>query len=444
MTMTPSIQSDLRQIAHPLTGEARDYDALVRITGKARFALIGEASHGTHEFYRERAEITKRLIVEHGYTAVVAEADWPDAYRINRYVRGLSDDKDSDAALSSFKRFPAWMWRNTVVAEFVGWLRRYNSTQDDDRKVGFYGMDLYSLATSIEAVLAYLDRVDPAAAKRARYRYSCFDHFAEDTQAYGYAAAFGLRKTCEDEVVKQLVDMLEKAADYTRGARGLAADDYFFAQQNARLVKNAEEYYRTMFRGRVSSWNLRDRHMVETLDALDAHLARDGRKPRIAVWAHNSHLGDARATEMGRQGEWNVGQLVRERHGEDAMLIGFSTHHGTVTAASDWGGEAECKRVRPGLPGSYEALFHETGVGNFMLFLRDAGHLDIDLDGKLQRAIGVIYLPETERASHYFRADLARQFDAMIHLDQTRALTALDRSGGRIEEEAPETFPSGI
>jgi erythromycin esterase-like protein len=287
-------------------------------------------------------------------------------------------------------------------------------------------------------VLAYLDRVDPAAAKRARYRYSCFDHFAEDTQAYGYAAAFGLRKTCEDEVVKQLVDMLGKADHYA------GKDDYFFAQQNARLVKNAEEYYRTMFRGRVSSWNLRDRHMVETLDALDAHLTRDGHRPRIAVWAHNSHLGDARATEMGEQGEWNVGQLVRERHPEDAVLIGFSTHHGTVTAASDWGGKAERKRVRPGLPGSYEALFNETGLGNFMLFPRTLERDGIKLDRRLQRAIGVIYLPETERASHYFYATLPRQFDAMIHLDETRALTPLDRSSGWIDEEAPETFPTGV
>ena len=442
--MTPSAQSVLRQIAHPLTGEASDYNALVRFAGKARFALLGEASHGTHEFYRERAEITKRLIVDHGFSAVVAEADWPDAYRVNRYVRGQSEDNDSDAALSSFKRFPAWMWRNTVVAEFVGWLRRYNSTQDEARKVGFYGMDLYSLASSIEAVLAYLDRVDPVAAKRARYRYSCFDHFAEDTQAYGYAAAFGLGRTCEDEVVKQLVDMLGKAADYAHGARGLGEDDYFYAQQNARLVKNAEEYYRTMFRGRVSSWNLRDRHMVETLDALDTHLGHSGREPRIAVWAHNSHLGDARATEMGDQGEWNVGQLVRERHPEDAVLVGFSTHHGTVTAASDWGGKAERKRVRPGLPGSYEALFNETGVGNFVLFPRDMERLGSKVDRKLQRAIGVIYLPETERASHYFYATLPRQFDAMIHFDETHALTPLDRSSGWIDEEAPETFPTGV
>lgn len=438
-----NVQHALRRSAVPLTGDARDHDRIVEQAARTRFALIGEASHGTHEFYRERAEITKRLIVEHRFRAVVAEADWPDAYRVNRYVRGLSDDRDAGEALSSFKRFPAWMWRNTVVAEFVGWLRRYNDAQDDEHKVGFYGMDLYSLSTSIEAVLAYLDRIDPLAAKRARYRYACFDHFAEDTQAYGYAAAFGLRKTCEDEVVQQLVDMVARAADCTKGAHGLTRDDYFFAAQNARLVRNAEEYYRTMFRGRVSSWNLRDRHMVETLDALDVHLAGDGDAPRIVVWAHNSHLGDARATEMGDLGEWNVGQLVRENHGKDAMLIGFSTHRGTVTAASDWGGKAERKTVREGLAGSYEALFHETGFGNFALLLHDIA-LREDLGRRLQRAIGVIYLPETERTSHYFHATLARQFDAIIHLDATRALDPLDRSAGEVEEEAPETYPTGI
>ena len=249
-----------------------------------------------------------------------------------------------------FKRFPAWMWRNTVVREFVGWLRRHNDTQDDANKVGFYGMDLYSLATSMESVLAYLDRVDPEAAQRARYRYACFDHIGEDTQAYGYAAAFGLRKACEDEVVEQLVDIVEHARRATRTAamRTITSS----REQNARLVKNAEKYYRTMFRGRVSSWNLRDRHMVETLEALDAHFARGARTPRFAVWAHNSHLGDARATEMGEQGEWNVGQLVRERHSADAVLIGFSHrswhgHRARPTGAST----AERKRVQAGTAG---------------------------------------------------------------------------------------------
>ena len=431
----------VQRAARPFSGGEGNYAPLVKLANGTRFALIGEASHGTHEFYRERAEITKRLIKEKSFTAVAVEADWPDAYRVNRYVRGVSDYRDADAALSGFRRFPAWMWRNTVVRDFVRWLRGYNDAQRDVDKVGFYGMDLYSLSASIEAVLGYLDRVDPEAAKRARYRYGCFDHFGEDTQAYGYAAAFGLDKTCESEVVRQLVELTGRAADYAPSH----PDDYFFAQQNARLVKNAEEYYRTMFRGRVSSWNLRDRHMVETLHALDDHLARSGRAPRIAVWAHNSHLGDASATEMGAAGEWNVGQLVREQFPGEATLIGFSTHRGTVTAASDWNGDAERKRVRPGLPDSFEDLFHHANTAPFVLTLRDDPVLARALaPQRLQRAIGVIYLPETERASHYFHTVLPRQFDAMIHIDETRALEALDRGAGFIAEEAPETFPSGV
>ena len=435
--------SAVRAAALELKGATRDYTPLIDVLGTARFALLGEASHGTHEFYRERAEITKRLITEKRYTAVAVEADWPDAYRVNQYVRAVSEDPNTNAALSGFKRFPAWMWRNSVVLEFVEWLRDYNDDQPPARKVGFYGIDLYSLFSSIDAVLQYLDRADPAAAQRARSRYSCFDHFGEDTQSYGYAASFGMSKTCEEEVVTQLAELTRKVAAHN-GAR-VDPDDVFYAQQNARLVKNAEEYYRTMFRGHVSSWNLRDRHMVETVQALDAYLAGRGGSPRIAVWAHNSHLGDARATEMGDSGEWNVGQLMRDAYGEEAVLIGFSTDHGTVTAASDWGGNAQRKSVRPGLPGSYEELFHDVGMERFLLLLRGAHHLVEPLEAaRLQRAIGVIYLPETERMSHYFHTRLVNQFDALVHFDETRAVEPLEAGSGWLEEEAPETYPTGI
>ena len=437
--------SAVQESAHELGGSAQDYAPLLQLIGDARFVLLGEASHGTHEFYNERAEITKRLIVEKGYSAVAVEADWPDAYRVNRYVRGASDDADANAALSGFKRFPAWMWRNTVVLDFVQWLREHNDKQPASKKVGFYGIDLYSLFTSIEAVLEYLDKVDPAAAQRARYRYSCFDHFGENTQAYGYAAAFGMSKTCEDDVVKQLMELTRQAADYAQRDGRLEPDEYFHAEQNARLVKNAEEYYRSMFRGRVSSWNLRDRHMVETLQALDGHLGKQGEPPRIAVWAHNSHLGDASATEMGEAGEWNVGQLVRSHYGRESVLAGFSTHHGTVTAASDWGGNAERKRVRPGLPESFEDLFHQADRASFLLILRDRHAHTGPLNApRLQRAIGVIYVPETERQSHYFHTRLAQQFDAMIHIDVTRAVEPLEPGAGWMTEEAPETYPSGM
>lgn len=432
--------------AVPLKGAATDYDALLGMVGDARLVLIGEASHGTHEFYKERAQITKRLITEKGFTAVAVEADWPDAYRVNRYVRGESIDPDAVDALNGFKRFPAWMWRNADVLDFIGWLRAHNDDVSDvHRKVGFFGLDLYSLHASIEAVLTYLDKVDPLGASAARYRYSCFEHFGEDPQAYGYAASFGLTQSCEHEVVSQLVELHRRAAEYARRDGRVAADDYFYAEQNARLVKNAEEYYRTMFRGRVSSWNLRDRHMAETLHALLVHFEQQACPPKVVLWAHNSHLGDARATDMGSAGEYNVGQLVRERYGRDAVSIGFSTYSGTVTAASSWGGPAERKRVRPALSESYESLFHDASEGRFMLNLREPSPAKTALRREmLERAIGVIYLPETERISHYFHARLSDQFDAVLHLDETRAVEPLERTIKWEAGEVPETFPSGM
>jgi erythromycin esterase-like protein/predicted phosphoribosyltransferase len=435
---------ELRASVHLLTGVARDYDPLMNRIGDARFALLGEASHGTHEFYRERAEITKRLIKEKHFTAVAVEADWPDAYRVNRYVRGMSDDLDALEALTDFRRFPTWMWRNTVVVEFIEWLRAHNDALPPGAaKVGFYGLDLYSLHTSMKAVLRYLEKVDPEAAKRARERYSCFDHFGEDTQIYGFMTRLNLAKSCEDEVVSQLVELQRRTADHAR--RGAAEDERFYAEQNARLVKNAEAYYRAMFLEEVSSWNLRDRHMAETLDALIMHLSRDGSRARIAVWEHNSHLGDARATDMCQRSELNVGQLAREKYGHDAVLVGFTTHHGTVTAASDWGAPAERKRVRPALAGSYEALFHAAEHIRFLLTWRDNDALAVALrEPRLERAIGVIYRPETERQSHYFRARLPDQFDAVLHFDETRAVKPLEATAEWEAGEVPETFPLAV
>ncbi|MGZ3352089.1 MAG: erythromycin esterase family protein, partial [Xanthobacteraceae bacterium] len=395
-TADSALINALRETAYPLAGSARDYDPLIGRIGEARFALLGEASHGTHEFYCERAEITKRLIAEKNFTAVAVEADWPDAYRVNRYVRGASDDVDGMEALADFRRFPTWMWRNTVVVEFIEWLRAYNDALPPGaEKVGFYGLDLYSLHASMKAVLRYLEKVDPEAAKQARERYSCFDHVGEDTQAYGLMTRLNLSKSCEEEVVSQLLELQRRAADYVR-RDGRLDDDLFYAEQNARLVKNAEAYYRSVFLEEVSSWNLRDRHMAETLDALVAHLGRKGSRAKIAVWEHNSHLGDARATEMGQRAELNVGQLTREKYGSEAVLVGFTTHHGTVTAASDWGKPAERKRVRPALAGSYEALFHAAKRDRFLLVLNDSDVMLQQLGvPRLERAIGVIYRPET-------------------------------------------------
>ena len=443
---TAILTSDLvRAAAHPLTGSSTDYDQLLDFIGEARFVLLGEASHGTHEFYRERARITKRQICEKGFGAIAVEADWPDAYRVNRYVHGENADADATEALSGFRRFPSWMWRNADVLDFVGWLRSHNDSLELEERVGFYGLDLYSMHASIEAVLRYLDKVDPAGAQRARQRYACFEHFGEDAQAYGYAAGFGLSHTCETEVVAQLIDMQQRAIEYVRKDGGVAVERYFDAKQNAHVVKDAEHYYRTMFRGRVSSWNLRDQHMTETLEDLAEHLDSPQRPSKVVVWAHNSHLGDARATQMGQSGEWNVGQLVRQKYGKACRLIGFSTYSGTVTAASNWDGPAERKQVRPGRDDSYEGLFRQVGIPAFALTLDPGTHVTSGLtEPMLERAIGVVYLPESEQASHYFQAQLSDQFDGVIHFDETRAVEPLESSVERETGEPAETFPSGV
>jgi erythromycin esterase-like protein/predicted phosphoribosyltransferase len=443
---TPSA-NDLDQVrtsARAVNGESRDYDELVKAIGSARIVLLGEASHGTHEFYRERAFITERLIAEVGFSAVAVEADWPDAYRVNRYVRGASDDGSAVAALSDFSRFPTWMWRNTDVVAFVEWLRAHNDTQPAERRTGFYGIDLYSLRTSIEAVLGYLSKIDPDAARVARTRYACFDHFGDEPQSYAFATNAGWA-SCEQQVVTQLVDLQRRRAEYASRDGRIARDDFFFAEQNARLIRNAEQYYRTMFRGRHESWNLRDRHMADTLGELLRFLDQTSASSRIIVWAHNSHLGDARATEMGERGELNVGQLVRERYGGDVVSVGFTTYTGTVTAASDWDEPAERKTVRPALPNSYERLFHETGIPSFLLPLRDDAAVARALSARrLERAIGVVYRPDTERGSHYFHARLASQFDYVLHFDVTKALEPLERTAGWVAGEPAETFPSGL
>lgn len=435
----------IRGSLHPLQDQPGAYDPILDLIGNSHFVLLGEASHGTHDFYQARAAITKRLIEEKGFQAVAVEADWPDAHRVNEFVRGRSPDRSANAALSGFRRFPVWMWRNTVVEEFAAWLRDYNRNRPQNSpQAGFYGLDLYSLGQSRQEVIRYLDKVDPEAARRARHRYSCFDHFGEDAQEYGHAASFGLSESCERQVVQQLIDLRRRAYEYAHRDGQVAEDDFFSAEQNARLVRNAEQYYRTMFQGRVSSWNVRDRHMAETLHSLASHLEARYGESKIVVWAHNSHLGDARATEMSRRGELNLGQLVRERYPMDSRLIGFTTYTGTVTAASDWGGEAETKNVRPALAGSYEALLHEAAVPRFSINLRgDEKAAAAVREELLERAIGVIYRPETERVSHYFYASLADQFDAVLHFDETRALQPLERQSELDPHEVPETFPAG-
>ena len=436
--------------AHPIHQCDDDYDALVELVGNKRIVLIGEASHGTHEFYRERARITQRLIEEHGFTAVAVEADWPDAHRVNRYVMGRSVGGAADAsaveALMDFRRFPGWMWRNTEVVAFVEWLRARNDRQPTRAtKARFHGLDLYSLRASMEAVVAYLETVDPQEAERARQRYACFDHIGADGQAYGFALARRGAIPCEAEVVAQLLTLRQRAAEYMRRDGALAEDALFSAEQNAVVVRDAEEYYQQMYRAEVSSWNLRDRHMAATLVALIEHLESQHGHAKVVVWEHNSHIGDARATAMSTRGELNVGQLVRQHFGpRDCALIGMTTYDGTVTAASNWGEESQRRVVRPALPNSHEALLHEVPLPAFWLATDRGWVREALTEPRLERAIGVIYRPETERASHYFPARLADQFDVVIHIDRTTALEPLERSEVWDRGEPAETYPTGI
>jgi len=429
----------------PLRTES-DEDPVVSFLGRAPLVLLGEATHGTHDFYAMRARLTQRLIERHGFSAVAIEGDWPDAWRVNRYVQRAGVTGSAADALGGFAQFPTWMWRNTAAEAFVDWLHRHNArVSRPEHRVGFYGLDLYSLHASMRAVVRYLEPRDAAAARAARESYSCFDAFGPEPETYAWAAARLDGGTCADAVARELLALQGHRTEWL-GRDGAAADDeYFYAEQSARLARNAEEYYRTMLHGQVSSWNLRDRHMAETLEHLLGHLRRRGQPEKVVVWAHNSHIGDARATEMGERGETSLGQLTREHIASTARLVGFTTGTGRVIAATDWGGDAECKDVRPALAGSWENVFHATGEPRFFLpFTSGAIAPAVLRDQRLERAIGVIYRPETERHSHYFHARMAAQFDAVIHLDETEAVSPLPGPQAWPAEEVPETFPTSI
>ena len=439
----PPVLDTLRHSAVVLGGGLKDYDALLQMVGDRPFVLLGEASHGTHEFYAMRADITRRLIEEHGFDAVAVEADWPDAYRLNRYVRGTGD-ASADEAFGDFQRFPQWMWRNHAVHAFIDWLHDHNASLHGASRAGFYGLDLYSLYRSADAVIDYLEHVDPDQATAARRLYVALDH-VRDPQAYGYETAMGLRPFCRDEAAALLTDLVRKRAAYLSNDGPAAEDEQFFAERNAYVVLNAEHYYRAMFGGRTNTWNLRDAHMMNTLLSLRRHLQASGRAGRIVVWAHNSHLGDARATQMGERGEWNVGQLVREQVGVgQALLVGFTTYTGHVTAARDWDAPAERRWVRPARKDSCEHLLYSTHLDRFFLSLHDGGVSDALAAPMLERAIGVVYRPETELGSHYFRASLSAQFDAVFHLDETTAVEPLGVSELRAEHAPPDTYPFGL
>jgi len=426
----------VREAAEPIGDIERDgLDALLERIGDARVVLLGEATHGTSEFYRMRARITRELIQRRGFTVVAVEADWPDAARVDHYVRHFASPP---APWKAFTRFPTWMWRNREVEEFTHWLRAHNADiAAPERRAGFYGLDLYSLYTSIDAVLRYLDAVDADAARVARVRYGSLTPWQGDPAAYGRAVVTGGYQACEEQVVAILRDLLDKRLAYQLRD----GDRYLDALQNARLVASAERYYRAMYYGSRESWNLRDEHMFETLQVL---LAFHGPDTKAVVWEHNSHVGNSAATEMGARGEHNVGGLARASFGDAAYLVGFGTDHGTVAAASDWGGPMEVKRVRPAHAESYEWLCHAAAVEAFLLALRQPRRAELRDElaaPRLERAIGVIYRPETELASHYFQAVLPAQFDEYIWFDETRAVTAL---GQPATSGMPETYPFGL
>jgi len=434
----------ITRIARPIHGED-DLDHLLDLVGPARIVMIGEASHGSHEFYELRAALTRKLIAERGFAGVAIEGDWPDALRVDRYVRQTSEDESSMAALAGFRRFPTWMWRNEAVSIFVDWMRGHNVSRLPGERAGFYGIDLYSLHASIAAVLSFLADVDPEAAERARARYGCLDHARVDPQHYGLRAHLGLQPDCELEVIDQLVEMQRRRA--ARSGISPNGDAWFHAMQNAHVVRDAEAYYRTMFAGRTASWNLRDTHMADTVDLLAEHLGSRGVPASLVVWAHNSHVGDARATEMGADGQITLGQLMRQRHPDEVALIAMTTHRGTVECAHDWDEPGKRELVRPSLPGSWEELFHATGIPRFMVTSAALSRVVGAGVARLHRAIGVVYRPETERRSHYYEARIAEQYDVVIHIDETQAVHAIDPVLAAQESrdtEPPETYPTGM
>jgi len=428
---TPELIADY---AMPLPApETAEFGSLFDALGDKRVVLLGEASHGTSEFYRARAAITRRLIERHGFRIVAVEADWPDAAAIDRYVRRIPA---LARAAPPFQRFPQWMWRNTDVAQFVAWLREHNAARDADERVAFHGLDIYNMRASIAAVLAYLDKVDPQAARVARQRYGCLMPWQKDPATYGHAVLSAGYEKCEAAVIAQCRELLERQLDYARGD----GDSWLDAAQNARLIASAERYYRIMYHGGAESWNLRDTHMFQTLRHL---LDAGGAAARAVVWAHNSHIGDARHTEMGySRDELNIGQLCRETFGEECALVGFGTHRGTVAAADDWDGEMRVMQVLPSRQDSYERLCHAANVGRFALDLGRATPLrERLLEQRLERFIGVIYRPDTELMSHYASACLPGQFDRYVWFDETHAVTPLGPE--HHNPGVPDTYPFG-
>jgi len=435
---TTRIAESLRKQALPLDTE-RDLDALIARIGKARYVLLGEATHGTSDFYEWRATLSRRLIEDHGFSFIAVEGDWPDCYRVNRYAKWYVDSGSSARdVLHAFERWPTWMWANREVAELAEWLRDHNRRRASERQVGFYGLDVYSLWDSMHAVVHYLESVDAELARAARAAYRCFEPYGEDAQEYARATAL-VPTTCEREAIAVLAALRDKAEEFGEDGR----DAYFNAEQNALVARNAEHYYRTMIRGGPASWNVRDTHMVETLERLMKH---HGPEAKAIVWEHNTHIGDARFTDMARAGMFNVGQVVRQSHDEDdVVLVGFGTHRGTVIAGEEWGAPMRRMRVPPAREHSFEHAFHEAEVGDALVVFddRDDGGIEALDDPIGHRAIGVVYDPRNEAWGNYVPTIVPRRYDAFMYIEETTGVDALHMPV-LVDGEPPETFPSGM
>lgn len=433
--MSEQLSDRLRRSARPLADD-RDLDPLLDRIGEAPVVMLGEASHGTSEYYTWRDRITRRLINERGFSFIAVEGDWPDCYSVNRFVKGL-DDRDLSArdVLHAFARWPTWMWANEEVVWLISWLRSHNASRAPAQQIGFYGLDVYSLWDSMHAVLEYLDRIDPEAARSARRAYGCFDPYRDDAQEYAMATAV-VPTSCEDETIAILRELRRKAPHYSEDG----SDAYFDAEQNALVARNAELYYRTMVRGGSASWNVRDQHMGETLERLLAHHGTDA---RAIVWEHNTHIGDARATDMAAAGMTNIGQIARETWGEEnVVLVGFGGYAGSVIAARGWGEPMEEMPVPPARENSWERRLHEAVGDDALLITSDldgAAEIDVPHD---HRAIGVVYHPSRERYGNYVPTVLPARYDAFIHMEHTTAVRPLHMPV-RVDGEVPETYPSG-
>ena len=438
----------LRENAKSLRDFEQDFEYLFELVGDASIVLLGESTHGSHEFYFERSQMSKALIEKKGFNVICIEGCWPESFRVNRYIRNWGDDREAIESLRDFKQFPSWMWANADILDFVGWLRDYNDSGSSNfSQVGFYGLDLYSLHKSAHEVLSYLKDIHSDFLERSKELYKCIDQMGHDTQSYAFSATLGLVRPFENDVKAQYREFLQHTENYLESISDPhRREEYFSAVQNSRIVCSAEHYYRTLLRSDVSSWNIRDRHMADTVEQVAQFYRDQELVPKILIWAHNSHIGQARGCDMGQRGEINVGEILKDRHGKQVVSIGFTTHSGTVTAASNWAEHSQKHTVIPALSGSCEDLFHKVGIGDFFLNFRNSSSVsEVLKDELLQRAIGVVYRPDSERISHYYFESLSVQYDGLVHIDHTRAVEPLEnKSLWEHGLEAPETYPSGM